>query len=99
MPEHTRTIPREVPDGTAEGGRKRPREGMDAGYIRRRPRGKRDGDFGNPDGPEPLAIMNASQRSSWRGETPITGGATTPAGNVIPTVYCFRSLHLLLRTN
>ena len=51
------------------------------------------------DGPEPPATMNMSHRSSWRGETPIPEGATTPAGNVIPTVYCFRSPHLLLRTN
>ena len=49
MPEtHTHDTAREVPDGTAEGGRKHPREGMDAGYIRRRPRGKRDGDLSEP---------------------------------------------------
>ena len=48
MPEHTRTIPREVPDDAAEGGRKRPRGGMGAGYIGRRPRETRHDDFGNP---------------------------------------------------
>ena len=48
MPGRTHAIPREVSDSADEGGRKHSREGMDAGYIRRRPRGKRHGDLGNP---------------------------------------------------
>ena len=51
------------------------------------------------DGPELHATKNASQRSSCHGETPITEEAVTPAANVVPTVYCFRSPHLTVRTN
>ena len=99
MPEHTRTIPREVPEGTAEGGRKHPREGIDAGYIRRRPRRKRNGDFGNPRRSgtarnhehEPQVLV--AQRDADHEE------AMTPAVDAAPTVYCFRSPHLIGRTN
>ena len=43
--------------------------------------------------------MNASHRFLWRSEAPITDGAMTPAVNVVPTVYCFQSPHLIVRTN
>ena len=46
------------------------------------------------DGPEPPVTMSASYRSSWRGEGPITECAMTSVVNVVPTVYCFRSLFL-----
>ena len=52
-----------------------------------------------PGGPEPPATMNASQRFSWRGKTLITEGAMTSAENVVPTVYCFGTRHLIVRTN
>ena len=53
------------------------------------------------DGPEPPATMNTSHRPSWRGETPITEEAMTGDRlvGVVPTVYCFRSPHLIVRTN
>ena len=51
------------------------------------------------DRPEPPGTMNASHRSSWRGKTPITEEAMAPAVEVVPTVYCFRSPHLIVRTN
>ena len=50
-------------------------------------------------GPESPATMNASHRPSWRGETPITEGVATSVVYAVPTVYCFRSPHLTVRTN
>ena len=99
MPEPTHTIPRGVLDGpprVAENARAREwtqgTSGVGHGENAMATSGTRDG-------PEPFATMNTSHRSLWRGETPITEEAMTPAVDVVPTVYCFRSPHLIVRPN